>query len=88
MTFFLSVPPDRYVDAIVNLKAAGLLNDPERTRVVENLGTDIQSANHLQSVVAGCLREKQVYPLIIILAKIVLITYLLLGLVILWNPLE
>ena len=63
MTFFLSVPPDRYVDAIVNLKAAGLLNDPERTRVVieKPFGTDIQSANHLQSVVAGCLREKQVY---------------------------
>ncbi len=63
MTFFLSVPPDRYVDAIVNLKAAGLLNDPERTRVVieKPFGADIQSANHLQSVVAGCLREKQVY---------------------------
>ena len=63
MTFFLSVPPERYGDAIVNLKAAGLLDDPERSRVVieKPFGYDLESANHLQSVVAGCLREKQVY---------------------------
>ena len=63
MTFFLSVPPERYADAITNLKSAGLLDDPEKTRVVieKPFGTDLQSANHLQSVVSGCLREKQVY---------------------------
>ena len=63
MTYFLSVPPERYGDAIRNLKAAGLVNDPDKTRVVieKPFGTDLQSANHLQSVVAGHLREKQVY---------------------------
>ena len=63
MTFFLSVPPDRYSDAIQNLKAAGLVDDPEKSRVIieKPFGTDLESANHLQSVVAGCLREKQVY---------------------------
>jgi len=63
MTFFLSVPPERYADAIINLKAAGLVNDPDKTRVVieKPFGTDLQSANHLQFVVAGHLREKQVY---------------------------
>ena len=63
MTFFLSVPPERYGDAIVNLKAAGLLDDPERSRVVieKPFGYDLESANHLQSVVERHLREKQVY---------------------------
>ena len=63
MTFFLSVPPDRYSDAIQNLKAAGLVDDPDKSRVIieKPFGTDLESANHLQSVVAGCLREKQVY---------------------------
>ena len=63
MTFFLSGPPDRYSDAIQNLKAAGLVDDPDKSRVIieKPFGTDLESANHLQSVVAGCLREKQVY---------------------------
>jgi glucose-6-phosphate 1-dehydrogenase len=63
MTYFLSVPPERYGDAIRNLKAAGLVNDPDKTRVVieKPFGTDLESANYLQSVVTGCLREKQVY---------------------------
>ena len=63
MTFFLSVPPDRYSDAIQNLKASGLVDDPDKSRVIieKPFGTDLESANHLQSVVAGCLREKQVY---------------------------
>jgi glucose-6-phosphate 1-dehydrogenase len=34
MTYFLSVPPERYANAITNLKEAGRLDDPERTRVV------------------------------------------------------
>ena len=63
MTYFLSVPPERYGDAIINLKEAGLLDDPERSRVVieKPFGYDYKSANTLQSVVARHLREKQVY---------------------------
>ena len=63
MTYFLSVPPERYADAIINLKEAGKLNVPENTRVVieKPFGYDYKSADNLQSVVAGHLREKQVY---------------------------
>jgi len=62
-TYFLSVPPERYENAIVNLKEAGLLNDPERSRVVieKPFGHDYKSADNLQSVVERHLREKQVY---------------------------
>ena len=34
MTYFLSVPPERYADAVQNLKEAGLVNDPDKTRVI------------------------------------------------------
>jgi glucose-6-phosphate 1-dehydrogenase len=63
MTYFLSVPPERYADAIANLKEAGCLDDPERTRVVieKPFGTDYKSADRLSSVVDRHLREKQVY---------------------------
>ena len=63
MTYFLSVPPERYESAIQNLKEAGCLEDPERSRVVieKPFGTDYKSAHHLQSVVERHLREKQVY---------------------------
>ena len=63
MTYFLSVPPERYADAIQNLKAAGLVENAETSRVVieKPFGHDYESADHLQSVVSGCLREKQVY---------------------------
>ena len=62
-TYFLSVPPERYENAIVNLKEAGLLNNPERSRVVieKPFGHDYKSADHLQSMVERHLREKQVY---------------------------
>ena len=52
-TYFLSVPPERYESAVVNLKASGLLDDPERSRVIieKPFGHDYKSANHLQSVV-------------------------------------
>ena len=33
-TYFLSVPPERYANAIVNLKEAGLLDDADHSRVV------------------------------------------------------
>ena len=62
-TYFLSVPPERYEWAIINLKQGGLLDDPETSRVVieKPFGYDLQSADHLQSVVERHLREKQVY---------------------------
>ena len=62
-TYFLSVPPERYANAITNLKKVGLLDDPEKSRVVieKPFGYDYKSADSLQSVVAGHLREKQVY---------------------------
>ena len=63
MTYFLSVPPERYENAITNLKEAGCLDDPERSRVVieKPFGHDYKSADHLSTVVARHLREKQVY---------------------------
>ena len=62
-TYFLSVPPERYENAIISLKKAELLDDPETSRVVieKPFGYDLKSANHLQSVVGRYLREKQVY---------------------------
>jgi glucose-6-phosphate 1-dehydrogenase len=33
-TYFLSVPPERYENAIINLKEAGFLDDPDHSRVV------------------------------------------------------
>jgi glucose-6-phosphate 1-dehydrogenase len=63
VTYFLSVPPERYENAIVNLKKAGLLDNPETSRVVieKPFGHDYKSADNLQSVVERHLREKQVY---------------------------
>ena len=62
-TYFLSVPPERYENAVINLKAAGCLDDPETSRIVieKPFGHDYKSAYHLQSVVERHLREKQVY---------------------------
>ena len=62
-TYFLSVPPERYANAIVNLKQSGLLDDPERSRVVieKPFGYDYKSADNLSTLVARHLREKQVY---------------------------
>ena len=62
-TYFLSVPPERYANAIVNLKEAGKLDDPEASRVVieKPFGYDYKSADNLSAVVARHLREKQVY---------------------------
>ena len=52
-TYFLSVPPERYENAIINLKEAGFLDDPDHSRVVieKPFGYDLKSADHLQSVV-------------------------------------
>ena len=62
-TYFLSVPPERYENAITSLKRAELLEHPELSRVVieKPFGHDYKSADHLSTVVARHLREKQVY---------------------------
>ncbi len=62
-TYFLSVPPERYSNAITNLKSSGRLDNPDRSRVVveKPFGYDFKSASALQSVVERHLREKQVY---------------------------
>ena len=62
-TYFLSVPPERYANAIINLKESGKLDDPDASRVVieKPFGHDLKSASDLQSVVERHLREKQVY---------------------------
>ena len=62
-TFFLSVPPERYGDAINNLSIAGHFEDPHQSRVVieKPFGTDLHSAQQLQQVIDTCLRESQVY---------------------------
>jgi len=62
-TYFLSVPPERYENAVINLKESGFLDDPDHSRVVieKPFGYDLESADNLQSVVGRYLREKQVY---------------------------
>ena len=62
-TYFLSVPPERYANAITNLKQAGKLEDPDHSRVVieKPFGHNYKSADTLSTVVARYLREKQVY---------------------------
>ncbi len=62
-SYFLSVPPERYANAITNLKESGKLDDPDHSRVVieKPFGYDYKSADHLSAVVARHLREKQVY---------------------------
>ena len=63
MTFFLSVPPDRYGPAIMNLKAAGLVDDADNSKVIieKPFGYNLKSAEDLQEIVTTHLREKQVY---------------------------
>lgn len=62
-TYFLSVPPDRYGPAIMNLKAAGLVDDADNSKVIieKPFGYDLNSAERLQEIVTTHLREKQVY---------------------------
>ena len=63
MTFFLSVSPDHYRKAVKNLKATGLLDIPDHSRVVieKPFGHDLISAKELQKCIEDNLREKQVY---------------------------
>ena len=51
-TYFLSVPPERYANAIGNLKEAGKLDDPDHSRVVieKPFGYDYKSADRLSLI--------------------------------------
>ena len=71
MTYFLSVPPERYGDDIQNLRNAGLVDDRDKTRVIieKPFGTDLQSANHLQSVVGDLYARNKYITLTIISSK-------------------
>lgn len=63
MTFFLSVSPDHYRKAVKNLKATGMLDIPDSSRIVieKPFGHDLISAKELQKCIEDNLREKQVY---------------------------
>jgi glucose-6-phosphate 1-dehydrogenase len=63
VTFFLSVPPERYGDAVLSLKSTGYVEDAETSRVIieKPFGYNLQSAEELQEIVSSNLREKQVY---------------------------
>ena len=63
-TYFLSVPPNTYADAIINLKKCGFLDDADRSRVVieKPFGHDLGSAEDLQEVISKNLREKLGIP--------------------------
>lgn len=62
-TFYLSVSPAFYGSGTRALAAAGLLDDPERTRVVieKPFGTDYPSALALNKSVQSCAKEKQIF---------------------------
>ena len=61
-TFYLFLQRDMKMQLSI-LKECGFLDDPNHSRVVieKPFGYDLESANHLQSVVERHLREKQVY---------------------------
>ncbi len=62
-TFYLSVSPAFYGSGTRALAAAGLLADPERSRVVieKPFGTDYPSAQALNKVVQASAKEKQIF---------------------------
>ena len=62
-TYFLSVPPSTYDVAVKNLKEFGLMDDPDRSRVIieKPFGTDLKSAENLQRNISTHIREKQIY---------------------------
>lgn len=62
-TFYLSVSPNFFTEAIQQLGAAGMLDDPIKTRLVieKPFGKDLQSAQILNKVVQEVCHENQVY---------------------------
>ena len=62
-TFYLSVSPEFYGSGCRALASAGLLADPERSRVVieKPFGRDYGSAQALNKVVQACAKESQIF---------------------------
>ncbi|QPN65490.1 glucose-6-phosphate dehydrogenase [Synechococcus sp. CBW1006] len=62
-TFYLSVSPAHYGSGCRALAAAGLLEDPQRSRVVieKPFGRDYGSAQELNRIVQACAKERQVF---------------------------
>ena len=62
-TFYLSVSPSHYGAGCRALAAAGLLSDPERSRVVieKPFGTDLASAQELNRLVKTYAQERQIF---------------------------
>ena len=62
-TFYLSVSPKFYAGGCRALADAGLLKDPQRSRVVieKPFGRDYGSAQSLNKVVQGCGQENQIF---------------------------
>ena len=61
--FYLSVSPNFFPEAIQQLGAAGMLDDPQKTRlgIEKPFGRDLGSAQALNQVVQKVCKEKQVY---------------------------
>ena len=80
-TYFLSVPPERFGDAIANLTQAGHLDDPETSRlVIEKPFSTIMNLLIIYSIWLGDIYARNKYiALIIISVKILLIISLPLG---------
>ena len=62
-TFYLSVSPEFYGSGCKALAAAGLLSDPDRSRIVieKPFGRDYGSAQNLNRIVQTCAKESQVF---------------------------
>ncbi len=62
-TFYLSVSPKFYGSGCQSLAAAGLLNDPKRSRLVieKPFGRDFGSAQFLNQLVQNCAQESQIF---------------------------
>lgn len=62
-TFYLSVSPEFYGSGCKALAAAGLLADPDRSRIVieKPFGRDYGSAQNLNRIVQTCAKESQVF---------------------------
>ncbi len=61
--FYLAVSPDFYAEAVQQLGTAGMLTDPEKTRVVieKPFGHDLTSAQELNRIVQQVCKEEQIY---------------------------
>ena len=62
-TFYLSVSPNYYGSGCKALKNAGLLDNPQKSRIVieKPFGRDYSSALKLNKVVQSCANESQIF---------------------------